>query len=220
MSNINNPDIDPANNYSLVGVVNFAFQKMMQSMNGMLPAQVTAYDRETNRVSIQIMINLTTTDGQQIPRPHLVNIPVLILGGGTFSISFPLNVGDLGWVLANDRDISLFLQNYGQSAPNTTRTNNFADGLFIPDLMRSYNINSDNEGYMIIQSVDGTMSVELGINPSTNAHEMNVIVDRLNVNVNSGTGYLNVDGNLFVSGLISNVTGTVTPAPVVPPFPP
>ena len=217
---INNPDIDPANNYSLVGVINFAFQKMMQSMNNMLPAQVTAYDRETNRVSVQIMINLVTTDGQQVARPHLVNIPVLILGGGTFSISFPLNVGDLGWVLANDRDISLFLQTYGQSAPNTTRMNNFADGMFIPDMMKTFNYSSATEGYFIIQSQDGTMLIEMGVNPSTTAHELNITVDRVNVTVNGGTGYLNVDGNLFVSGLIQNPTGAVTPLPVVPPFPP
>ena len=218
---INNPDIDPANNYSLVGVINFAFQKMMQSMNNMLPAQVTAYNRLTNRVSIQIMINLITTDGQQVPRPHLVNIPVLVLGGGTFSISFPLEVGDLGWVLANDRDISLFLQTYNQTAPNTSRMNNFADGLFIPDLMKSYNISTPNKGYLVIQSQDGTMSFEMGINPDTTAHEINVSCDRLNLTVNEGIGFVNIQGNLFVSGVINNPTpGTIVPLPVVPPFPP
>jgi hypothetical protein len=220
MSKINSPDIDPANNYSLVGSINNAFQKMMQAMNGMLPAQVTSYDREKNRVEVQLSINLLTTDGSQIPRPHLVNIPVLTLGGGLFSMSFPLKSGDLGWVLANDRDISSFLQSYSQGSPNTTRMNNFADGMFIPDLMKSYNISAPNEKYLVIQSNDGTMSIQMGINTSNNAHEINVTCDRLNITTNSGAGYVNVNGNLFVSGLIENPTGAVLPLPVVPPFPP
>lgn len=225
MSKINNPDVDPASNYSLVGVINFAFQKMMQSMNNMLPAQVTEYDRENNRVSVQIMINLVTTDGQQVPRPHLVNIPVLILGGGTFSISFPLETGDLGWVLANDRDISLFLQTYNQSPPNTTRLNNFADGLFIPDLMRTYNYDSSKDGWFILESQDGSMSIEMGIDSTNNnAPTVNVNAGRTNININAGatTDYLTLNGNLWVSGIIYTTAGqaTITPLPVVPPYVP
>lgn len=217
---INNPDIDPANNGSLVGVMNFAVQKMLQAMNGMLPAQVTSYDRETNRVEVQLMISLKTTDGSQVPRPHLVNIPVLALGGGTFSISFPLKSGDLGWVIAADRDISTFLQNYTQTAPPTTRMHNFADGMFIPDLMKSYNISGNNEDYLIIQNEDASLSVEMGLNSSTGANEINVTGDRINITVNNSTGYVVINGNLFVTGTINNPAGTVIPLPVPPPFPP
>jgi Phage protein Gp138 N-terminal domain len=222
MSNINNPDIDPADNYSLVGTINFAFQKLMQSMNGMLPAQVTAYDRETNRASLQILINLVTTNNQQVARPHLESIPVLILGGGTFSISFPLKAGDVGWLLANDRDISLFLQTYKQNPPNTFRMNNFADGLFIPDIMKTMNFSTTTENYMIIQSNDGSMNIELGIDTSdNNAPSVNINAGRINLNLNNAsTGYTVIDGNLFVSGVINNPTGTVTPLPTPPPYTP
>lgn len=215
---INNPDIDPANNGSLVGVMNFAVQKMLQAMNGMLPAQVTSYDRETNRVEVQLMISLKTTDGSQVPRPHLVNIPVLALGGGTFSISFPLKSGDLGWVIAADRDISTFLQNYTQTAPPTTRMHNFADGMFIPDLMKNYNISSANEDYVIIQSTDGSMSIEMGLNPTTGHKEINLNADRININTTAGTGWLVVNGNTWTSLLVENATSpTMTVNPVPPP---
>jgi Phage protein Gp138 N-terminal domain len=217
---INNPDIDPANNYSLVGAINFAFQKMQQNVNGMLPAQVLSYDRVNNRVSVQLLINIITTGGQSISRAVISSIPVLCLGGGTFSISFPVTAGDLGWVLANDRDISNFLQTYSQIDPNSTRQCNFADSVFYPDVMKSYNISDSNTDYLIIQSNDGTMSIAMGINSSSTAHEININCDRLNLTVNSGTGYVNIDGNLFVSGLIQNPTGAVVAQPTVPPFPP
>lgn len=217
---INNPDIDPANNGSLVGAINFAFQKMMQAMNGLLPAQVSSYDRQTNRVEVQLMISLKTTDGSQVPRPHLVNIPVLSMGGGTFGISFPLKSGDLGWVMAADRDISTFLQNYTQTAPPTTRMHNFADGIFVPDLMKSYNISSDNEDSLIIQNEDASIQVEMGLNSSTGANEINVTGDRVNITVNNSTGYVVINGNLFVSGTINSPAGMVVPLPTPPPFPP
>lgn len=209
----NIPSIDPANNDSLVGTISFAFNKMMQNINGMMPAEVIAYDRENNRVQVQLLITMITTEGTQVPRPQIASLPVLILGGGNISLSFPINTGDLGWVFAADRDISLFLQSYAQSPPNSNRIKNFSDGLFIPDAMKSYNYSADTNGYFKLQSNDGKMSISMG--KSTTAphpNEIDIVADRVNINVNSGAGFLAVNGNIVA-------TGTITPGPI-PPFPP
>lgn len=155
------PDIDPANNGTLAGTLQFCFKKFMQNINGMLPAKVIAYDRTTNRVQVQLLISIVTTDGQIIPRSQIASLPVLLLGGGGFFLSFNLNTGDLGWIIANDRDISLFLQNYEQSAPNTARIKNFADGLFIPDAMTGYQIASEDSSSVVLQNLDGTIKISL-----------------------------------------------------------
>ncbi len=208
-----NPNIDPANNGTLVGTIEFAYAQMLKNTDGMLPANVISYDRTTNRVQVQLLITLVTTDGTQVPRPTLASLPVLVLGGGGFTLSFPLNPGDLGWVMANDRDISLFLQTYAQAQPNTGRVKNFSDGLFIPDVMKTYNITDNNEGYIILQSTDGKASVSMGVN-SGGGTEVNIVGDRVNIGLNNPlTGYLSVTGNL-------NVTGTITMLPVLPPYPP
>jgi hypothetical protein len=224
MININNPDIDPANNYTLTGVTEFAFKKMQQAVNGMLPAQVISYDRTTNRVSVQLLIDLRTTSGTAISRATLSSIPVLCLGGGNFSVSFPLNAGDQGWVLANDRDISTFLNTYDQTIPASTRMYNFADGIFYPDVMKTYNITESNKGYGIIQSQDGTISIEFGVNVTTGANEINVISDRVNIALNNTTtGLVTIDGNLLVRGLIScplPLVNAPAPIPFPPPYPP
>ena len=217
MSN-SNPSLNPANNGSLAGTLQFVYNKLMQQTDGMLPAQVIAYDRETNRVQVQMLVTLVTTDGTQVPRPQIASLPVLLLGGGGFSISFPLKTGDMGWVMANDRDISLFLQSYAQSPPNTKRMKNFSDGLFIPDAMKSANITDANENYMVLQSTDGTISIEMGINPVTTAHEINVTAQRINVNVGA-TGFLAVTGNIVASGTIACPAGTVIPGTPMP-YPP
>lgn len=162
MNSGNMPDIDPANNNSLAGTLQFAFYKMMQGVNGMLPAQVIAYDRDTNRVQVQLLIAVVSTSGAQISRPQVASIPVLMLGGGNFFLSYNLNAGDLGWVIANDRDISLFLQSYKEAAPNTARVKSFSDGLFIPSVMTGYTIDPSDAENAVLQSLDGTVKISLG----------------------------------------------------------
>jgi len=213
MSNAS-PSIDPANNGTLVGAITFAFNKMMQNINHMLPAQVLSYDRTANTVQVQLLIDIVDTNNVQYPRPQLAAIPVFLFGGGGYSISFPLNSGDQGWVLANDRDISLFLQSYSQNAPNTARMMNFSDGVFFPDAMKSYNITSDNEGYTIIQSMDGATSIQMGVNPTTTAREIIVSGDRITLNPTDPLlGIVAINGNLEVSG-------TVIPSTPITPYPP
>lgn len=215
MSN-SNPSIDPANNDSLVGTISFAFSKLLQNVNGMLPAQVLGYDRETNRVNVQLLITILGTDGTQTPRAQIASLPVLVAGGGGFTLSFPIKEGDFGWVLANDRDISLFLQGYAQSPPNTARVKNFADGMFIPDVMKSYNIDDSNKNYMLLQSTDGTSSIMLGKNPTSGLNEINLKADVINLIPNSITGFVNVYGQLAVTGPIGATTPPVPPVPYPP----
>ncbi len=216
----NTPNINPANNGTLVGTIQFAYEQMLKNTDGMLPAKVLSYNRKTNRARVQLLITLVTTGGEQVQRPSISSIPVLIIGGGGFTLSFPLNVGDLGWVMANDRDISLFLQTYAQAQPNTGRIKNFSDGIFIPDVMRSYNVTETNKGYVTLQSTDGKAYVSMGVN-SGGGTEINIAGDRINIGLNSPlTELVTLNGNLLVQGNIG-ATGVITPGvlPVIP-FPP
>lgn len=219
-SNNNNPSIDPALNGSLAGTIQFAFSKLMQNINGMLPAQVVAYDRTNNRVQVQLLIAIVTTDGSQIPRAQIASIPVLILGGGGFMINFNLQPGDLGWVLANDRDISIFLQTYAQSPPNTGRTFSFSDGLFIPDIMRNYTIEAEDLNNFVIQSTNALERISFGTGQITITAPLVIINGALQVNgafsangggnISGGVGAaFNVMGNITQTGDLA-VTGNIT----------
>jgi hypothetical protein len=76
-------------------------------------------------------------------------------------LSFPIKEGDLGWILANDRDISQFLQSYSAARPQTFRKQNFADALFVPDSMRSYAIDEEDAENAVLQSADASVRVAL-----------------------------------------------------------
>jgi len=206
----NPPDIDPANNDTLAGTMQYAFYKMMQGIAGCLPAKVINYDRTNNRVQVQIFIGVLTTTGDIVPRPQIASIPVLVYGGGGFMLSFNLNPGDMGWVVANDRDISLFLQTYDQTGPNTNRIKNFADSLFIPDVMMGYTINPLDSSNAVLQSIDGTVKISLGTGKITISAPVveidGLTAGTLNLITPATTGILQVIGAIQATGPITPFT--------------
>jgi hypothetical protein len=201
-----NPSLNPADNGTLAGTMQFAFKKMMQQVDGMMPAQVIAYDRTTNRVQVQIMITQITTSGTQIPRSQVASIPVIVLGGGGFVLSFPIKPGDFGWILASDRDTSLFLQSAAQSPPNTMRLKSFSDGVFIPSLMTSLTIDGDDVDKITIQSADSLTKISIG-NDSidiVSPVKININAPDIMIDLGDDTNILNVNGSIVA-------TGTITP---------
>jgi phage baseplate assembly protein gpV len=195
---------------------------MIQDINGMLPARVIKYDRAANRVQVQLLISLITTSGASVPRAQIASIPVLLLGGGGLFISFPINPGDLGWVIANDRDISNFLSTYSTSIPNTNRISQFSDGLFVPDIMRGYTLASDAAGAMVIQNMDGSVSVAISDTDVTVTAADSVTINAgHNVNINAtANSVVTLAGGLGTLGIVGNITATGSITPSTPPPPP
>ena len=147
-----------------------------------MPAKVIEYDRAANRARVQPLIDIVTTDGTSNQRAQIASVPVLAYGGGGFVINFPLEPGDLGWIEASDRDISLFLQSLDRSRPNTYRLHEWSDSRFIPDIFRRYSIS--DAGKMVIQSTDGTTKITLSADT--------VEINAPNVVINGGQATVNV----------------------------
>lgn len=188
-------ELDPAVKDTLVGTLQFCLNKFLQGVEGMLPAQVVAYDRinSPNFVKVQPLIMILNTDGSVESRPQPAKIPVFSYGGGGFFISFNLRPDDFGWIKSNDRDISLFLQSYAESKPNTLRKMSFSDAVFIPDIMRGYTISPEDLNSMIISSIDGTVKITL----ATGIIQITAPI-------------MVINGNVQVNGNIA-ATGTITP---------
>lgn len=155
------PSRDPANDGTLAGTLRQVFQKVMQGVDDMLPAQVIAYDRTSNRATVKPLVQVLTTEGETVGRAQIVSVPVFQIGGGGFILNFNLKPGDLGWIKASDRDTSLFLQSYGEQRPNTKRMHSFEDGLFFPDVMRGYTIDGEDAENAVLQNLDGSCRVAI-----------------------------------------------------------
>ena len=137
--------------------MDLVLRKFLLDVDDMLPARIVSYDRNANRAQIDILYKVTMTDGSLNPLMAPAEVPVLTIGGGGMCLTFPIKPGDLGWIKASDRDMSLFLQSYEAEPGNTTRLHCFEDGVFIPDVMKDFVV-SDGAA-ATLQTLDGTTSV-------------------------------------------------------------
>lgn len=160
MNNPNIPSISPAQTGSLEGLIELALRKDGMQTDGQLPCEVLSYDRVSNRATVRPLIYKVATSGNLTSRGQVASVPVLALGGGGYTVTFPLVRGSLGWIEASDRDISLFLQSMKEAPPNTFRFHDFSSGRFIPDAFRAYTFDAtDDAASMVIQSYDGTVKI-------------------------------------------------------------
>lgn len=211
-----NPYLDPANNSTLLGMLRVGFDSLMMSSNNALPAKVISYDRVSNRAKVQPMIKMINTNNQSISRAQIESVPVFQYGGGGFILSINLNPGDLGWIIACDRDISQFLQNYSESIPNTYRKKNFSDSFFLPHLMSGYSTASEDQENAVLQNLDGSVKISLG-SDSIKILAQNITVESQdadiqcqNLNITASTNATMTVPTFKVVGNIE-ATGTITP---------
>lgn len=155
------PSKNPADDDSAAGALNTIFRKQMMKAEGQLPAIVISYNRTANRATVRPLVAVLRTNGQTVQRASIASVPVLTLSGGGFALTFPLKPGDLGWIEASDRDISLFTQSLKDSPPNTLRIHSFNDGRFVPDAFNKYTINAEDANAATLQSLDGSVRIAL-----------------------------------------------------------
>jgi hypothetical protein len=205
------PSIDPADEDSLTGTLRFVLDKFLQGLDDCLPAVVIAYDRAKNRATVRPQIMMGTTGGEKVTRAQIAEVPVLNIGGGGFVLSFPIKPGDLGWIKATDRDVSLYLQGLAEDLPNTKRKHSFQDGLFIPDVMRQWTLNADDAERVVLQSTDGATRIAIGAGTVDITAPDRVTIDAPEVTM---TGNLQVDGTIHADGTVTSdvdvIAGTIS----------
>lgn len=122
------------------------------------PAIVKSYDREKNTVTVAPAVMEATATGEFIPRSE-IDVPVFSPCGGGFVMNFPLKEGDTGWLLCNDRDISLFKQQRTVINPNTYRIHSLEDSFFIPDRVNKFEVDNADKENLVIQSLDRNIKI-------------------------------------------------------------
>ncbi|AAT37774.1 baseplate spike [Burkholderia phage BcepB1A] len=203
------PSKNPADDGSAAGVLRTIFRKQSMQMDGQLPAVVLSYDRTKNRATVRPLISMLKTNMQPVQRASIATVPVLALGGGGYVMTFPVKAGDLGWIEASDRDISLFMQSMQQSHPNTYRIHSFNDGRFVPDAFAKYVINAEDNNAATIQSLDGSVRIALDID------ELRLTAP--NIKINAGTLFEVTAPAIALHQTGGGTGATFTGSPVVMP---
>lgn len=187
----------------LVDLIRALSDSIKKEIEVKIPCIVTAV---TNRkkVTVRPLIKIVGKDGQTYSRDVIEGVPVFIYGAGDKLISFPVAVGNKGWLEASDRDLSLFLQSFDEAEPPTKRMHSFSDGLFVPDIFENYSISEEDADAVVVQNLDG--SVKIALDDDT------VRIDNGSVNITitnssvSGTA----PGGFNLNGFIINADGSVS----------
>lgn len=216
MSDINqNPSRNTANDDELAGLFVEVLNKFLSGIDDMLPAIVEQYDPATNRATVKPLIQKLGVDNSLTTRASLASVPVFQMGAGGYLINVKPKKGDLGWIKANDRDISLFLQSYKESKPNTLRKHDFADSVFFPDVMRGYT--ADEEDGLSIQNTSGSIKISLrnsGVFVAGNLEVEGDVIASGEVSANSSTPATKV--TLTGHAHTSAAPGSPTSPPIIP----
>lgn len=136
-------------------------------------ATIVAFDPELQTATATI--NYTRTffekgaNGQavnptQVKFPALVDCPVMFLGGGATSLTFPVEPGNECLVLFNDRAIDNWFQS-GQVTPlSSSRLHSFSDAILLVGLRSTPNVIPDFDTTRAALSYEGGGKV--GVGPS------------------------------------------------------
>lgn len=165
----------PENYGTLAEALKVIISSALKQTENMLPCRVVSYDRVQNVAVVHPLIRVAMSEGNY-SRVQIGPIPVFAAGAGGFVMNFPIKAGDLGWMLANDRDITNFLESLDESDVGSFRQHSFNDAILFPDSIRNFDTTGE-DGNMVIQSSDGKIRISLGQSQIKLTHPTKVFLD-------------------------------------------
>ena len=171
---------DPDRSYrSAAQTIPFFGEQLLKQVRTSLPGVVVEYDATTARARVQPAIDLLHVNGSSIPRPVLLDVPVIHPAGGGYLVHIPLDVGDPVLLLFSERDIAVFKRTLEVGPPPTDAIMPLTGAVAVPGFAQTPFTAQDG---LSLQSADGSVHVRI--------HEGDVLI-RGNVEI---TGTLRANG--------------------------
>jgi hypothetical protein len=137
----------------LSDVLDLHKKDVMLSINCHAIATIQSFDPAAGTVTASINYQRTyfytdPNSGQYVPQlvsyPLLLDVPVLVLGGGNSALTFPIQKGDQALILFNDRAIDNWMAGARSGPVSSSRTHSLADGLALVGLNAISSYDADN----------------------------------------------------------------------------
>lgn len=204
--------LKPNSNKSMTNVLDEGFHTFLQNLNCVKIGRIESFDMATQTASVKIMHkyvnenNITTTE--LLEYPLLENVPVVILGGGTARITFPITLGDSCLILFNDYELDNW---YNTEEPNPStfpRKHDLSDAIAIVGLKSSISAIQDYSNYLQLYYNENS-NITIGESVSINNEQTN-ISGNLTVNqaiVGNTTATAELHSTHGATGTFTNVSG-------------
>lgn len=178
-----------------------------------IPAKVVeVISRDTVRVSPTVL--QSDSQGNPVEWADITTTVLTPFSGGVI-ISMPLSVGDTGWLVAADLDTSLFKKEKKPSQQISYTRHLYQYGFFVPDAINGYTISDDDNGAIVISTLDGTTKIALSSGNIDIKSSNTLKINAKSVNITTeATSNVVIDGidwktHVHDGGTLSNSAGTV-----------
>ena len=123
----------------------------LREIRTVAPCVVLEYDAASRRAVVQPAIRMMLTDGAEVARAPLIDVPVAFPAAGGVELVFELQPGDTGLLLACERDISQFKSALSVSSPGSADVLSERQSVMLPTAFgsprgASYELGADGLG--------------------------------------------------------------------------
>lgn len=189
------PSYNPSDTKSMAGAMRIFADYLLNLIETCQPCIVQSVDYSTNTVIVKPAINVSTTVGEYVQR-DVIKLTAWRFASGGFLIHYPIKQGDTGWIIASDKDTSLFKQEKAIADPNTNLKHQYSQGFYIPDKISGFSVSSDDTGRLVLQNESGSEKISIGAS-DTKITSTNLSITATNMTV---TGNSTFNGNVSISG--------------------
>ena len=199
---------------SLYAVLEFFGEQLLKDIYTVMPGIIEQYDGVTRRAKVRGALPILMSDGTLMPRPPIVNVPVLFPFGGKYSLYFPLEEGDVVLIAYSMRGITEFKKTFVDAPPTESSLLDERDAIVIPGF-GSLEISPVDEDGVSLQDRDGENYIAIKDGDVKIRSEDSIVVESDgDVTVEAG-GTLNIEssGTVNISGSTIHFSGNVTGLP-------
>lgn len=196
---------------TLKEVLDVAMKYNQRRLNTALPCKVVSFDKDTQLAVVQIMIDKQDGSKKSFPYPELEDIPVLQPFSGNIVMTFPIEEGDTGMLIFNQRNIDTFIVEGTQTVPFDNRLHDIQDAVLIMGLTHQKRLipEYDDDG-MAIRTLDNKTSIQLKQDGTINLSAGSTIIEvASDGSVSITTDTLKVNGDIEATGDIKSTGGDV-----------
>lgn len=186
---------------SETGRRDFQIEQWMKHVHTALPVRVVNVFPEvpgdvagdkTGFVHVKLMIEQMDNDGNKIDTDIVYNLPYFRVQGGTCAVVVDPQIGDLGFAVFCERDISIFKRTRNAALPESNRMFTQSDGLYVGGILNKppkIYVHLHPEKGVIIETDEKNLTLNCGkdcgvtikgkqtVNCDLTDHSGNIIID-------------------------------------------
>lgn len=138
----------------------------------------------------------TASDGSGVGWSDITTTILTPFSSSIF-LSMPVAVGDTGWLVGADLDTDKFKQTKEPSQQTVFTRHQYQFGFFVPDAINGYTVSEDDNGAVVLSTLDGTTKITLKDQEISLVSSKDLKINAQNVSITSSGNNVTIDGINF-----------------------